>query len=149
MSVTLRVTTNENSLFTTYLARGPRCCGLCALGVCMPVMKILVPGAGWVPMDEYRKNYIRPATVPARRSDIFGRCKWCGGFEISGICQACGHQTVCASCRRTRHPGDIWRRAPIGTRAMVSHTCCPECLWHDYPDIALRIAQSKHKNEIN
>ena len=143
----------ENSifLFTTILARGSLLRPVPFMEGSMPVndIKILVPGSGFVTMAKFRTDFLRPPIIPDRRSDLFGRCSWCGAFEIAGVCQTCGHQAVCGSCKKTRRPDGSWKRSPIGTGEKVSHGHCPECMWIMYPDIALRIAQEKYKNHAS
>ena len=111
----------------------------------MKVLNILIPGAACIKPSPITIKHLRPPIISDRRSDLFGRCSWCGAFEIAGVCQTCGHQTVCGACHKTRRPDGSWKRSPIGTGERVSHSQCPECMWIMYPDIALRIAQEKHK----
>jgi rRNA maturation protein Nop10 len=106
---------------------------------------VMVPGQGYVRSAVFRLCYVRKPQGWSQ-SDIFGRCKWCGGFTIRGVCQKCGHAALCSYCKRVRQPNGNWKKVVIDLSSrMVSHSICDECRWIHYPDIALRIEQSKHR----
>jgi hypothetical protein len=98
-----------------------------------------------------RIQYLRPPHGWAEANPHFGRCSWCGGMSLRGICQNCGHATVCSHCRKVRLPDGSWQEAPARTGASdrISHSICHECKWILYPDIALRIAQTATRKFFN
>jgi len=73
----------------------------------------------------------------------FGRCNFCNNFSIRGICQTCGHVSVCASCKRVRLPDRTWEHVPHN-ELEASHGFCEECAKSIYPVIYAKI-QIKHQ----
>lgn len=57
----------------------------------------------------------------------FGRCKWCGGMRLRGICQACGMHADCAWCGKVEQGDGTWARVPHLDEVRPSHGMCHDC----------------------
>jgi len=77
--------------------------------------------------------YINHEPRQVVKSNIFGRCR-CGGLEVHGICQACGHAAVCCVCRKVRQPDENWKVVPHDP-TNDSHGFCNDDFKRLYPDI--------------
>jgi|GEM_PF-6945345 len=71
------------------------------------------------------------------RSDIFARCKFCGGLTIYGVCQTpeCGSACICCRCGRILQPdGYTWKRMVVQSQNFT-HTYCDVCAEEEFPHL--------------
>lgn len=73
--------------------------------------------------------------APAKKSDVFGRCRSCGGLTQFGVCVCCGFGVACCRCASVRYPDGSWRKSLLPT--VISHTVCPHCIHELYPDLQI------------
>ena len=76
----------------------------------------------------WRGKYATAGATTAK-SNVWARCKQCGGLSKHGICLSCGFGTVCAWCGRVKQPdGVTWAKMPRANVAgYMSHGICQMC----------------------
>lgn len=57
----------------------------------------------------------------------FGRCHFCGGTSLRGICQSCGSVVECAWCGRVKLPDGSYAHIGRSVGDHTSHGICPAC----------------------